>query len=102
MRTDLSLAGAISLSSWLPLRAEYPEAMGPTAKGGLRVWMGHGDADQVVPLQWGKSSKEALEALGIQAILFPHHTPASYPRLLPPPPYTPPLPNAGKIPYPQN
>lgn len=66
LRTSLSLAGCVALSSWLPLRAEYPGALAASAPA-LKFMMGHGDADQVVPLAWGQASHKALTSLGLDA-----------------------------------
>ena len=40
------LAGCAALSAWLPLREDYPTALGPSAKD-LKLLQCHGDDDQV-------------------------------------------------------
>lgn len=43
----------------LPLRDDYPAALAAHAQQ-LPVFMGHGDSDPVVPLQWAEVSHQAM------------------------------------------
>ena len=43
----------------LPLRADYPAALAANAQQ-LPIFMGHGDSDPVVPLQWAQVSHRAM------------------------------------------
>jgi len=45
--------------SRLPLRGDYPAALAANAQQ-LPVFMGHGDSDPVVPLQWAEVSHQAM------------------------------------------
>lgn len=49
------LAGVVALSCWLPLHKKVPGIMGEQNKT-LPVLQCHGDADPVVPVQWGTMS----------------------------------------------
>ncbi len=64
LRSPQPLAGVIALSTWLPLAADYPAALGAGAKQ-TPVLMCHGTADQVVRTAYGVQSKERLQLLGI-------------------------------------
>jgi hypothetical protein len=61
------LAGIFGLSSYLLLqskiKAKIDEAGG--VNNGTKVFMGHGDADQMVRYEWGKLTAEKLKELGI-------------------------------------
>lgn len=57
------LAGAIALSTYLPLQA-HSAAERSAANAGLRVFMGHGSLDPIVPMALGVRSRDALTALG--------------------------------------
>ncbi|KAL3894737.1 MAG: hypothetical protein SGCHY_005100, partial [Lobulomycetales sp.] len=61
--TKSRLAGSIGLSTYLPMHTKIPELTTGTNKD-TPVFMGHGDADQVVQFSWGKSSHEHLKTLG--------------------------------------
>eukprot|EP00389_Voromonas_pontica_P013022 GDKH01020069.1.p1 GENE.GDKH01020069.1~~GDKH01020069.1.p1 ORF type:complete len:261 (-),score=38.81 GDKH01020069.1:113-895(-) len=62
-REGEALGGVISLSSWLPFKAEYPAAMKAAGKA-TPVWMGHGKDDGVVSFQWGEATAEVLREMG--------------------------------------
>ena len=59
LRYAKPLAACVSMSSWLPLRDDYPRAFSEHAKG-LPVLQCHGDADPVVPWAWGRGSYDLL------------------------------------------
>ena len=52
------------LSSWLPRATKTAHGAGAA---GLRLFMAHGDADQVVVFPWGKASHDELVELGADA-----------------------------------
>ncbi len=64
------LAGVVSMSSWLPLDAKFPELL---QKNDLNrrtpVLMCHGTADPVVPTELGKRSFELLKSTGFDVTL---------------------------------
>lgn len=62
LRSSYSLGGCIGLSTWLPLRSEYPAALSPAAAS-LRVFQAHGNADSVVHYRWGHSTHEFLKEM---------------------------------------
>ncbi len=55
-----ALGGCVALSTWLPLRSDYPTALGAAAKVSLPILQIHGDADGVVPFAYGKLSNDLL------------------------------------------
>ncbi|KAJ1437657.1 lysophospholipase-like protein II [Ochromonadaceae sp. CCMP2298] len=62
MRCPLALGGVVALSTWLPVRASYPEKLSATASS-LRIMQAHGDEDRVVGYKWGKNSHELLKTM---------------------------------------
>ena len=62
LRSAHALGGCISLSSWLPLRADYPAHLAPTAAN-LPILQVHGDADMVVSHRWGHESHKILKSM---------------------------------------
>lgn len=62
LRSPHNLGGCIALSSWVPLRGDYPDALGPHAKK-LRVLQVHGDEDMVVSYKWGQMAHQLLKSL---------------------------------------
>lgn len=58
-----TLAGAIALSTYLPL-PEKLKAEAHAANAGTPIFMAHGSADPVVPLSLGRQSAEVLTAAG--------------------------------------
>ena len=60
MRSPVELGGCIALSTWLPLKHEYPTARSPANKN-VNIFQVHGTADSVVSFSWGKSSHELLK-----------------------------------------
>jgi len=55
------LCGCISLSAWLPFRDEYPLKMSNAAST-LRIWQAHGNRDNMVSLERGRTSHEILRS----------------------------------------
>eukprot|EP01041_Mallomonas_annulata_P005289 gene5289-10581_t len=62
LRSEFPLGGCVALSSWLPLRADYPAALSSNATA-LPILQVHGDADGVVDLPWGAGSHSLLKEL---------------------------------------
>jgi phospholipase/carboxylesterase len=61
------LAGLVGLSTWLPMAQSFREevAGSPDIAGReLPVFMAHGSFDPVLPIELGRSSKDALEHAG--------------------------------------
>jgi phospholipase/carboxylesterase len=57
------LAGAALLSGWLPDGLGQPaDADGPR---GLPIFVGHGLADQVIPVRFGRRMRDELDRLGV-------------------------------------
>ena len=66
--TDLvrhALAGVVALSTYLPLAATLA-AERSAANRSLPIFMGHGQYDDLIPLQRARASREHLEKLGYQ------------------------------------
>lgn len=57
------LAGIMGLSTYLPLRAKFPQGFGPNKS--VPVLMCHGEADMVVDVNWGRLSSELLKGHGV-------------------------------------
>jgi lysophospholipase-2 len=53
------LAGVVALSCWLPLNKKVPTIISESNKS-LPVIQCHGDADFVVPVQWGTMSSKVM------------------------------------------
>lgn len=62
LRTPHALGGAAGLSTWLPLRAEYPSALSPSALQ-MPIILFHGTYDAVVDFSWGENSFKLLKTL---------------------------------------
>eukprot|EP01034_Spumella_vulgaris_P021572 gene21572-27610_t len=60
MRSTHKLGGCVALSTWLPLKDDYPAAASESAKT-LPILQVHGDRDQVVAHQWGRGSHDILK-----------------------------------------
>ncbi len=54
-----SLGGCVALSTWLPLRADFPAALSQFSAA-LPVLQVHGNKDRVVGFRWGEQSARAL------------------------------------------
>ena len=63
LRYPQRLAGIIVLSSYLPLPATVPTERNP-ANFDIPIFMGHGDEDMVVRLQYALDSERRLQELG--------------------------------------
>lgn len=63
LRHATRLAGIMALSTYLPLRATLGE-QASTANQAVPIFMAHGEADPVLPLQLGAASRDALTAAG--------------------------------------
>ena len=61
LRAKYKLAGCCALSTWLPLRGDYPEAISDEAKSSLRLFQAHGEIDEVVQYRWGRESHDSLK-----------------------------------------
>lgn len=64
LRSSNRLAGIIALSTWLPLRKEYPSALGSNARE-VPVFCAHGQSDAVVPFRFGELSANMLKESGV-------------------------------------
>lgn len=62
LRSTHALGGCIALSTWLPLRDDYPAALSPTAQN-LKILQVHGNEDMVVSYPWGEHSHKALSKI---------------------------------------
>jgi predicted esterase len=62
LRSPHSLGGCIALSSWLPLRSEYPGVLSPAAAT-MPILQVHGTEDYVVNYQWGEMSFKLIQTL---------------------------------------
>ena len=62
LRHPESLAGAIALSTFLPAEA-LVEADLSAANAGLPVFMGHGDEDPMIPIEWAEAARDRLQTL---------------------------------------
>ena len=62
LRSKVSFGGCVALSTWIPLRDDYPTAMSQESRS-LPVLQVHGDSDPVVGFEWGKRSHELLKSL---------------------------------------
>lgn len=61
------LAGIFGLSSYLLLADALPKLVTPalkSANSSTPIFMGHGEADPLVKLEWGQRTAEALKGLG--------------------------------------
>ncbi len=64
LRSEVKLGGCVALSTYLPLRGDYPEKFGPHARG-LKILQGHGTHDMVLQYTYGQKSYELLKEKGI-------------------------------------
>ena len=64
LRSEVKLGGCMALSTYLPLRGDYPEKFGPHARG-LKILQGHGTHDMVLQYTYGQKSYELLKEKGI-------------------------------------
>lgn len=66
LRSELKLAGCLALSTYLPLRDQYPAKFGPYAKD-VPILQGHGTNDMVLRYDYGKMSNDVLTSNGVKA-----------------------------------
>ncbi|MEX2123674.1 MAG: alpha/beta hydrolase-fold protein [Woeseia sp.] len=67
LRYPRRLAGLLALSTWLPLAQSFRDEVADNENAASRavpIFMAHGRFDPVLPIELGKSSKEALEHAG--------------------------------------
>ncbi len=62
LRSPHQLAGCVALSTWLPIRADYPAAMSAAGQS-LPILQAHGDEDMVVNHAWGEGSSRILKSM---------------------------------------
>lgn len=62
LRYPQPLAGLLGISCYLPLPAEIANGLAP-ANAATPIFMAHGTEDPVIPIQAGRQSYEALQAL---------------------------------------
>jgi phospholipase/carboxylesterase len=67
LRFQKRLAGLMALSTWLPLAQTFREEVAGSGDPGPRqlpIFMAHGSFDPVLPIEFGRSSREALRSAG--------------------------------------
>jgi phospholipase/carboxylesterase len=67
LRFRQRLAGLMALSTWLPLAQSFREEVAESADTALRelpIFMAHGSFDPVLPIEFGKTSRAALQSAG--------------------------------------
>ena len=67
LRFPQRLAGVMALSTWLPLAQSFREEVAENtdaALRGLRIFMAHGSFDPVLPIEFGKTTRAALQSAG--------------------------------------
>jgi len=64
LRSEVKLAGCVALSTYLPLRGDYPGAFGPHAKT-MPFLQGHGTNDMVLQYSYGERSFEFMKTNGV-------------------------------------
>lgn len=60
LRYKHQLGGIVALSTWLPLRNDYPAALSDGGKI-VPIFQVHGTDDMVVNFQWGKSTNDLIK-----------------------------------------
>ncbi len=72
LQSTRQVAGVAALSSWLPLRSDYPGAL--ARRDGLEAFMAHGSADTVVSTNFGVMSAQMVESFGmkVEKHLYPN------------------------------
>jgi phospholipase/carboxylesterase len=63
LREPRRLGGIVALSTYLPLAATLPIEKS-AASAGLPVFLAHGDADPLIPIEFAEASRRALEQQG--------------------------------------
>lgn len=69
LTSQLKFAGVIALSTWLPLHANFPSQLVQADKA-LPIIQCHGDADPMVPHDWGKATVMKLQSMGFNQVDF--------------------------------
>ena len=64
LRSERKLAGCAALSTYLAMRDDYPDGLGPHAKE-LPVFLAHGTADMVLRYEYGTMTAAKLDAMGL-------------------------------------
>lgn len=67
LRFPQRLAGLMALSTWLPLAQSFREEVAERSSGGaheLPIFMAHGSFDPVLPIEFGKTSRDTLRHAG--------------------------------------
>jgi phospholipase/carboxylesterase len=62
LRHPERLAGAMGLSTFLTAEALVEGELSP-ANAGLPIFLGHGDEDPMIPIEWAETARDRLEAL---------------------------------------
>jgi lysophospholipase-2 len=62
LRAEYQLGGCVALSTWLPFKDDFPEALSESSKK-LSLFQAHGSADNVVSFKWSHSSSEVLKSM---------------------------------------
>jgi len=63
LRHPERLAGVLGLSTFLPAEALIEGDLS-SANAGLPVFMGHGDEDPMIPIEWAEAARDRLQTLG--------------------------------------
>ena len=63
LRENRRVGGIIALSTYLPLPATLPSEISAVSQG-LPIFMAHGSADPVIPIELAEASRQALEREG--------------------------------------
>jgi phospholipase/carboxylesterase len=64
LKSKLTLGGLVILSSYLPFAKLDFSSSSYTDVINMPIFWGHGEADPLIPIKWGKQSSERLSALG--------------------------------------
>lgn len=63
LNTEYELAGAMALSTYLPILGDLEVA---SSRKDIPIFMAHGTSDPMLPMQWGRQSADAIEEAGYQ------------------------------------
>jgi predicted esterase len=69
LTSEKKLGGVVALSTWLPIRQEFPEKLTEVNKS-IKIFQAHGHIDPVVALRWGEATKIFLGTLGVTNYTF--------------------------------
>ena len=72
VRSPLRLAGLAVFSGYLPLTVRAIQAEAHPASQRLPIFMAHGEADEVISIERGRTARTALQAMG-HAVEWHHH-----------------------------